>query len=492
VAEAVPDAQKQGRLSVPTKFFYGFGSVAFGVKDQGFSYLLLIFYNQVVGLPSATVGLAIMIALIIDSFLDPIMGQVSDNWRSRWGRRHPFMYAAALPVALSYLLLWNPPQGWSHEALFVYLIVVAVIIRSFITMYEIPSSALAAELTTDYDERTKVMSYRYFFAWWGGLTMTLLALKVFLTPDAEHPVGQLNPAGYVTYGYVAAAVIFFAIIVSAMGTHNQIPRLRVPPARKLSLGQLAKEMVGTLSHKSFLVLMGAGLFNAMAGGLVLSLNLYFNTYFWQLPSAQIAILAMANFISAALAFGFAAPLSKRLGKKQTAQITKVLSFVIAVAPITLRLTGVFPDNSSPALLPILFVQAVFSTGFSIISAILISSMIADVVEDSELRTGRRSEGLFFAAAAFVQKAVSGVGIFASSMILLAIGFPQNAKPGEVSDGVVSNLGLTYLFVLGGLYGAAILCVSLYRITRDSHAASLAKLAAQAEQVEGGEGPERVG
>jgi Na+/melibiose symporter-like transporter len=92
----------------------------------------------------------------------------------------------------------------------------------------------------------------------------------------------------------------------------------------------------------------------------------------------------------------------------------------------------------------------------------------------------------------VQKAVSGVGIFASSMILLAIGFPQNAKPGEVSEGVVSNLGLTYLFVLGGLYGAAILCVSLYRITRDSHAASLAKLAAQAEQVEGGEGPERVG
>lgn len=492
MAGSVPETQTDGRLSVPTKLFYGLGSVAFGVKDQGFSYLLLIFYNQVVGLPSATVGLAIMIALIVDSFLDPIMGQVSDNWRSRWGRRHPFMYAAALPVALSYLLLWNPPMHWSHEALFFYLIFVAIIIRSFITMYEIPSAALAAELTTNYDERTKVMSYRYFFAWWGGLTMTLLALKVFLTPDAEHPIGQLNPAGYVTYGYVAAAVIFAAIVISAMGTHSQIPRLRIPPARKLTLGQLAKEMVGTLSHKSFMVLMGAGLFNAMAGGLVLSLNLYFNTFFWQLPSAQIAILAAANFISAALAFGFAAPLAKRLGKKQAAQLTKVLSFVIAITPITLRLLGVFPENGSPTMLPILFVQAVFSTGFSIISAILISSMIADVVEDSELRTGRRSEGLFFAAAAFVQKAVSGVGIFASSMILLAIGFPQNAKPGEVEGGVVSNLGFTYLIVLGGLYGAAILCVSLYKITREGHEESLRKLAAQAEAVEGGEGPERIG
>src|SRR3546814_13186243 len=101
-----------------------------------------------------------MVALIIDAFLDPIIGQVSDNWRSKWGRRHPFMYAAAVPVAVSYLLLWNPPASWNHEQLFVYLIVVAVLIRSFISCYEIPSSALAAELTTQYDERTKQLSLR--------------------------------------------------------------------------------------------------------------------------------------------------------------------------------------------------------------------------------------------------------------------------------------------------------------------------------------------
>ncbi|KRB52341.1 MAG: MFS transporter [Pseudomonadota bacterium] len=492
MSDSIPKAQTPERLSVSTKLFYGSGSVAFGVKDQGFSYLLLIFYNQVVGLPSATVGLAIMIALIADSFLDPIMGQVSDNWRSRWGRRHPFMYAAAIPVAVSYLLLWNPPLNWSHEALFVYLIVVAIIIRSFITMYEIPSAALAPELTSDYDERTKVLAYRHFFAWFGGLTMTVLALKVFLTPDAENPIGQLNRHGYQTYAYVASAVMLAAIVISSVGTHRHIARFKMPPQRKVSVGQLAKEMFGTLTHKSFLVLMGAGLFNAMAGGLVLSLNLYFNTYFWQLPSGQIAILAMGNFISAVLAFAMAAPLSKKMGKKAAAQTTKILAFTIAVIPISLRLLGVFPANGDGAVLPLLFVQTVFSTGFTITSAILISSMIADVVEDSELRTGRRSEGLFFSAAAFISKAVSGVGIFASSMILLAIGFPQGAKPGQVSQEVVNNLGVVYLAVLAGLYGAAILCVSLYRITREGHAESLRKLAAQAELVQGGDGPERIG
>ena len=266
----------------------------------------------------------------------------------------------------------------------------------------------------------------------------------------------------------------------------------MPPQRKVSVGQLAKEMFGTLTHKSFLVLMGAGLFNAMAGGLVLSLNLYFNTYFWQLPSGQIAILAMGNFISAALAFAIAAPLSRKMGKKAAAQTTKILAFTIAIIPIGLRLLGVFPDNGEGAVLPLLFVQTVFSTGFTITSAILISSMIADVVEDSELRTGRRSEGLFFSAAAFISKAVSGVGIFASSMILLAIGFPQDAKPGQVGQEVVNNLGLVYLVVLAALYGAAILCVSLYRITREGHEESLRKLAAQAELVEGGDGPERIG
>ncbi|MDP1617505.1 MFS transporter [Phenylobacterium sp.] len=475
-ASAVRPPRK--KLSLPTKLFYGFGTVAFGVKDQGFSYLLLIFYNQVIGLPAHLVGLVIMIAMIFDAISDPLIGQVSDNWRSKWGRRHPFMYAAALPVAITYGLLWNPPE-LSQTGMFFYLLAVAVMIRTFITLYEIPSTALAAELTTDYDERTKVLSYRYFFAWWGGLTMVLLAFQVFLRPTAEYPVGQLNRDGYVTYGLVAAGIMLFAILVSAIGTHRHIPDLVTPPQRKLTFGQVMKEMAGTLSNRSFLVLIMAGLFNAMAGGLTLSLNLYFNTYFWELSAAEISLFAIGNFISAALAFGLAAPLSKRMGKKGAAQLTKVAAFFIGAAPITLRLLGVFPDNGEPIVVPLLFLQTTLSTGLSITAAILISSMIADVVEDSELKTGRRSEGLFFAAASFVNKAVSGIGIFASSMILLAIAFPQNAQPGQVPEEVIFNLGLLYVPLLGLLYAAAIAFVAFYAITRDKHEASVRQLASEA-------------
>ena len=101
------------RLPLSTKLFYGLGSVAFGVKDNGFAFFLLLYYNQVLGLPEALVGLGILIALMVDAVVDPVIGYLSDHLRSRWGRRHPFMYAAAIPVGVSYYLLWSPPAQLS-------------------------------------------------------------------------------------------------------------------------------------------------------------------------------------------------------------------------------------------------------------------------------------------------------------------------------------------------------------------------------------------
>ncbi|MDB5436083.1 MAG: sugar transporter [Phenylobacterium sp.] len=474
------------RLSLPTKLFYGFGSVAFGVKDNGFSTFLLIFYNQVVGLPSAMVGLAIMVALVVDAFLDPITGQISDNWRSRWGRRHPFMYAAAGPVAVSYLLLWNPPHGWSHGALFIYLIATAILIRSFITAYEIPSTALSAELTAEYDERTKLLSYRFLFSWIGGLFMYFMALKVFLRPEAGHAVGQLNPAGYSHYGLAAAGVMLFAILTSALGTHSQIPYLRHPPRRDVSLKVLVAEMFGTLANASFLALLGGSLFFAMAVGLGFSIGLYFQTYFWELSSAQIALFTFSSLSGAALAFVIAPLISKSLGKKAGALILIPIAAMAAIAPIALRLAGLLPPNGSPVIFPLLLVLGVVTVCLGTSGAILMTSMIADVVEDSELKTGRRSEGLFFAAAAFVAKAVTGIGIFASGMLLAAIHFPQHARPGYVDPQIVRNLGLVYAPTTVLLYGLALLCLTGYRITRQGHEDSLRKLAAAAELVAEGE------
>ncbi len=476
------------RLSLPTRFFYGFGSVAFGVKDNGFSYFLQFFYAQVVGIPAATVGLAIMFALVIDAFIDPVVGQLSDNVRSRWGRRHPFMYAAALPVGLSYLLLWNPPQDWSQPALVAYLIVVAILIRSFITGYEVPSSALAAELTTEYDERTKLLSYRYLFGWMGGLTMYFLALTVFLRPDAAESVGQLNREGYAHYGLFAAGLMIFAILTSAIGTHRQIPNLRAPPHETMKLGRLAKELIGTLSHRTFLFILSASFFNSMAIGLGFSINLYFSTYFWEFNATEIALFTFSSLIAAMLAFWAAPRIASRVDKKPAAMALLAVQVVFIAWPVLARLAGVFVSNESPAIFGIIFVNNIIAVGTGITGNILFSSMIADVVEDSELRTGRRQEGVFFAASLFVQKAVTGAGIFVTGLIISGVQFPQGVKPGEVPAEVLRNLGLVYVPTAAALYGMAVLLLLGYRITRKGHQETLRKLAAAADLATEGEPP----
>ncbi len=98
------------RTSLATRIAYGFGSVAYGVKESGFSYFLLLFYGTVVGVEPGLVGLAILIALVVDAISDPVVGYLSDHWRSRWGRRHPFMYAAGIPVSVSYFLVLEPAR----------------------------------------------------------------------------------------------------------------------------------------------------------------------------------------------------------------------------------------------------------------------------------------------------------------------------------------------------------------------------------------------
>jgi len=462
---------------VATKLFYGFGSVAFGVKDNGFSYLLLLFYNQVLGLPEKWVGLALFVALVSDAISDPIVGHVSDHLHTRWGRRHPFLYASAIPVGVSYYFLWNPPAGLSPEGLFVYLVGLAIVVRTFITFYEIPSSSLVAELTDRYDERTTILGYRFFFGWWGGLAMSVLAFLVFLQPSAEQPVGVLNRDGYSAYGLASALVMVVAILVSARGTHSFIPHLKQPPPKQpFSWRRTGRELRETLSNRSFLALLGAAIFGSLALGVVAALNVYFGTYFWELSSSQLALLVLPNFLAAAFAVALAPRLSVALGKKRGAVAVGLGALVLGPAPIVLRLVDLFPANGSPALMPLLAVFNTVTVTLFISSSVLMSAMVADVVEDSEIQTGRRSEGLLFAAGSFVQKCVSGAGIFGSTLLLAAIGFPRDAKPGAVDPAVVRSLGLVYVPLLVGFFVLSLSCLGGYRIRRETHEQNLRRLA----------------
>src|SRR5262249_39497545 len=189
------------------------------------------------------------------------------------------------------------------------------------------------------------------------------------------------------------------------------------------------------------------------------LTIYFNTYFWELNNQQISLLTTLNFVSTVVAFTITPRLSLRYGKKIAAIGASLVVVVFGPTPIVLRLLGAFPANGSPLLLPILAVLNTTLVTLFITASILITSMLADVVEDSEITTGRRSEGVFFAANAFVQKSVSGVGIFASTWLLKVIGFPRGAQPGAVGLDVVRSLGWIYVPTFVVMYLLTLACVS---------------------------------
>jgi GPH family glycoside/pentoside/hexuronide:cation symporter len=391
------------------------------------------------------------------------------------------MYAAALPVAIAYFFLWNPPalQG---RALFFYLVGIIIVVRTFITMYEIPSSALVAELTQDYDQRTSFLGFRYLFGWLGGLGMTLLAFGVFFHATRQYPQGQLNPAGYVGYSIAACVVMVVAIVVSSLGTHRFIPYFNVPAERRLTLGRVFREMAQTLKNRSFIVLTISALFSAIAAGTLASLNTYFNTFFWGLTAHEIFLLNVFTIVAPTLALVLAPAFSSRIGKKAAAMSLWVLATVFYWFPMAARLLGAFPHNGDPIMVPLLAVLQIIGTMFSIACSITLSSMMADVVEDSQRVTGRRSEGLFFSANAFVLKAVSGVGILVATQLLALVRFPAHADPATLDPKIPAELALAYFPVTFILYAIALGCLSFYRISRASHEENVRRLAAGAEQV----------
>jgi len=459
-----------GVTGLRARLSYGLGAAAFGIKDNGFSYLLLIYYNQVLGLPASVVGAAILLALVIDGVIDPLIGHASDRTRSGMGRRHPWMYAAAVPAALAYWALWTPPAAFAADptALTAWLFGCAVLVRVLIAMSEIPSAAMVGELTDDYDERTRFVGWRYFFGWSGGIAGGVIAFAVFLQPTAAQPTGVLNRAGYAGYGLAAALAMAGFTLASALLTHRYIPMLKAAPALAERYASQFAAVRAALTNGAFLSILVAGLFSAMAAGLAAALNVYINTYFWGLSSDQISALILASLLAAALALVLAGLLSRGRDKKRAAVLTFASTIVIGPLPLLLRLGGLMPVNGAPALMPILFAHAVVLVALFITSSILVTSMLTDTIEANERETGQRSEGLYFGANFFVQKCVTGFGIFASGTIIDAIGFPRGAAPGSLPSGVLDHLVTAYLPVTTGCLLIALTALSRYGVTRAAH------------------------
>lgn len=477
-------ASAPDEAALGTKLAYGVGSIAYAAKAQVLN-LLLFFYNQLLGLPAHWVSLALGASVVIDAVWDPLVGQISDNTRSRFGRRHPFMYASALPVAACVILLLNPPHGLSPQALFIYMAVLAIGARMMISLYEIPNTALVAELAPNYDRRTNLLSYRYFFQSIGTALAVFLANYVFLRPHNGEP-GQFYRAGYGPLAATIGIVMFVSIVVSSLGTHGQIKHLRVPAPRKASAGKVAREIWITISNPNFLVLAGAGMIFGITIGLAGGLNFYFNTFLWGLSTKQIGTIQLSALVSAVPAVFLAPVVARHFGKKRACITLFFMAIATLAAPISGKLLGLMPPNGSVPLVALLLADHMLVSALALMGFIIVTSMIADIVEETELRTGRRSEGLLFAADTFLQKVSTGVATILPGLMITYVGLPANSRPKTVDPAIMIHLASLYLPMAIGLMLCSTICLFFYRIDRAKHADNLRRLAdaaAAAERVD---------
>ena len=152
-------------VSYATKLAFGIGATGEAATNWIFNALTFFFYNQILGLSGTLTAAAVTIGIASDAITDPLMGSISDRWRSKLGRRHPFMYAAPLPLVITIYLIFNPPADIEGIELFLWFTVFLVLMRICSTLFAVPHLAMGAELSSEYIERTRIMSYNNVFTY---------------------------------------------------------------------------------------------------------------------------------------------------------------------------------------------------------------------------------------------------------------------------------------------------------------------------------------
>lgn len=479
VDEARPDSSELPPLRLRTKLAFGIGSAAETIALFSLGSYGLLYYNQVLGLPGWLGGLAISLSFVVDGFADPVVGSISDRTRSRFGRRHPFMYAAPIPIALFFLAIFNPPDGLSHTLLFLWFTGSVIGLRVAMSVFHTPHLALGGELSESYIERTKVMAWNNFSTWIGGTSISLIALTYFFKATPEYPRGLLNPEPYLPFSLLAAGATLTILFGSAWFTRDQIPRLPRPPKDQppFSPFEFLKDVNKILANRNYVWLL-AGLFAlSLMSGIRDTLGLYGGTYYWGFPSEMLRWYSLGSLVGFVSALTLTPRLHARWGKRGVIIASAAASVVFPALGYILREVGWMFPNGDPRLLPTLVTISAVSYATGAILNISVMSALADVADENEVRFGVRQEGVLYSTRALFAKLDTAIGAALAGIVLTLIAFPEKAQPGEVDPGVLQNLGLFLgpISMIPGVF--AVLLYSRFSISSTDHAATRAKIAA---------------
>ncbi len=458
--------QDSGALPTRTKVFYGLGEAATSTAQTAVDTFLLFFLTGVVGLSGTLAGAAMFVALLVDGIADPLIGYASDNARSRYGRRHPFMFAGLVPLAIAVGLIYSTPHFGSQWLTFAYVVAALLLLRVALSVYALPYIALGAELTPDYRERSVVQSYRSAF-WICAYALTMfLGLGVFL----NGPNGLLERAAYVGFGWAAALIALIVGLCASAGTYAARPAVpKQAQHTQTGVGRLVREVSDVMHNPSFFVLFLAVLTFWVAQGVTGSLWIHASKYFWELPPSVMQAIPIIGSIGFAIGIPLTTVALARYEKLTVALVSLAVIGLVQTVPAWLRVLHWLPPSGMPlyvVLGSLQFVSGITSTSLGI----AFPSMMADAADEHELLFGSRREGLYFAGLTLSAKAASGAGSFIAGLGLDAIGFPSDlASAVPISAETVRNLGLVWGPGAGLISLLSVVALMSYRLDRGEHA-----------------------
>ncbi len=432
------------------KWFFGAGDMAATLSHTIIAFFFLIYLTDVIGIRPALAGSVVLIGKLWDAVTDPLVGHISDNTRSRFGRRRIFLIAFAIPLGVSFFFLWALPQGTSEMTVFTLAVLAYMAHMTFITLVMVPFQAILPEMVDDYDQRTSFTAYRMLFSILGGL----LAVAV---PDIIIGGYTDKHTGFIVMAVIFAIAISIAPLFPFFGCYE-----KATPPKKQPFPGFKAFLKPILNNIPFRLAVLIYFFTWSAISLVEAMFLYFFTYWLRKPDLFLIIVATL-FILAAIFLPIWVKLSEKMEKRK--------AYMIGIIELAIALIFViFITPATPVWL-IFVLVAFLALGVSA-AHVMPHTLIPDCIDYGTLISKKKTEGVYYGIVTFFQKMGVAVVIWISGIVLDITGY---INPEVYGEAVQPNSALWAIRAMQGPVPAAILLlgvafVYMYPITRNNHKA----------------------
>jgi len=408
---------------------YSSGEIANSLISNTIFGFAMLYYTDALGLSPALAGIAMSLAIFWDAITDPLMGHISDNTKSRFGRRHQYMLFGGVAMVLSFFFIWAVPSVFKQSStrLFWYLVVINMVMRTAYTIFIVPVTALGFEMCKDYTGRTKMQGTKAIFNMIANFLGPGLAWTFFFPKQG---VDVKDPANYLEMGTVFSIVSLLSVFFVVFITRKYAVDSREMKTTGSSPSAFFKDMFEIVSDPRAVCVFAFAVVVILGVGLVAGLQMYVYEHFMHLDGIQKTITHGGSMVGMMTGAVFCSRFAKRLDKKKTVYVGGAITLASGA-----MLTALFvPEIIKPeqilsmggfsfpvAVAFFAFFGATYWFGNGVMLPVA-TSMMADISEINELKTGINKDGSYSAMYSLSMKISQSLSALIVGFVLAAVGF----------------------------------------------------------------------